>query len=229
MAVRLSVHEHAAIAAALAMEFGRELSSFPELVEAWEDDAAGHDVQAFNRHFDLSFSAEPLAGREVRSKACDVLPNTYGDTLFMTVGPNSLNLLRVEFMGGQAPRSEYASYADQILPWLREHVSKCEGMAALDPLWDELQRCTENTSLFHMLRLMIVGERLCFFGQVGARTSVRTMHEAWNVRESDRQLSIRIAENRAIAVDGFAPVRVIRDRKRHWAREPTGGTDATQS
>jgi hypothetical protein len=129
VAVSLSVHEHAAIAAAFALEFGRELSSFPELVEAWEDDAAGHDVQAFNRHSDLSFSAEPLVGREVRSKACDVLPNTYGDTLFMTVEPNSLNLLRVEFMGGQAPRSEYASYADQILPWLREHVSKCEGMA----------------------------------------------------------------------------------------------------
>src|SRR5687767_12693512 len=117
MATRLSIHERAGIPAPYALEFGHELSDVPERGEAWEDDVAEHEGQAFNRPFELSFSATPLSGLEVRSKACDVLPNACGDTLFITVTRDALKLLRVLFMGAQAPRFAYGPYATQVQTW----------------------------------------------------------------------------------------------------------------
>ena len=224
----MSIHERAVIAAAYALQFGRELSEFPELVEAWEDDVAGHEGQAFNRPFELWFSATPISELEVQSKACDVLPNAYGDTLFMTVERDSLKLLRVLFMGDQAPRYAYGPYGAQVQPWWQECVREAEtilrhcGVPA--SALAKLQGCTEDPSLFDMLRVMIVGERLCFFGQIGARTSARGMREASDVREADRQMSVRVGEGGTVAIDGFAPVSVGRtDTKVFWCREHGAG------
>jgi hypothetical protein len=226
--MRLSIHERALIAGAYAMEFGRELSDFPELVEAWEDDAEEHEGQAFNRPFELSFSATPIAGLEVRSKACDVLPNALSDTLFITVTPDALKLLRVLFMGAQAPRFAYGPFATQVQPWWQECALRGKGIlreGGVPPsVLERLRRCTEDASLFDMLRVMIVGERLCFFGQIGARTSLRAMQEAFVVREADRQMSIRMGEDEILAIDGFAPVSVVRsDAKVYWHREDGSG------
>jgi hypothetical protein len=47
---------------------------------------------------------------------------------------------------------------------------------------------------------------------------------AFVVREADRQMSIRMGEDEILAIDGFAPVSVVRsDAKLYWHREDGSG------
>jgi hypothetical protein len=230
MSYQLNIHEKAAIGSLFARHYDRDVLRFPELVKVEEDDTPTKDTQAFNLDFALWFTTKPLKGRDFKSIVSGVLPNNVGPGLHLAVETDSLNLLLVEALClPAAPLNSYGPYITQVQPWLHRCLSNAAGpetRAALeahavsDATWENLERCVSDFSKFDMLRLMIVGDRMCFFGQMGERTSVRTTMDVKTFCEQGRQVSIRVAKGRALAIDGFSTVSVARtDDATAWIRE----------
>lgn len=223
MSYQLSIHERAAIERAFAMHHGRELTALPELVKVEEVDEPTGGTQAFNRDFALWFTDKPLGAIDRKPAVCDVLPNNIGPDLYLAVEPGTLSPLFAETLClPAAPLSSYGPYVAQVQPWLHRCLSNAAGPDAhgAPDAWETLRRCVSDFSRFDMLRLMIIGHRMCFFGQVGARTTDRTMADAETFREHGRQLTIRVSASGALAIDGFADVAVVRTKDAiAWIRE----------
>ncbi len=224
MSQQLSVHEKAAIGAMFAKHFGRELTMFPELVKAEEWDIPPEGPQAFNRDFALSFTSKSLKDVNIKSVVCNVLPNHFGPDLFLTVEPATLDLLLIQTIGlPAAPLSFYGQYITVVQSWLHQCIAKAAGLwthGMSDDAWGRLGGCVSDFARFDMLRLMIIGDRMCFFGQIGNVVSVREMGDVMTFDETGRHLSIRAAEGRAFAIDGFTSVPVARTQDAtFWIQE----------